>query len=122
MLLQGIAVPPFGVPMTTADARMMLKHLTSCFGVKPQALLLPRQSGCGRVRLCELGSLQALVDLMVEDVGHDISRHTEVVAAYHSHMGSHLRESLTDLPLLSMLALQPRPSSLITSSPAQLPT
>ena len=80
MLLQGIAVPPYGLPMATTDARMMLKHLTSCFGVKPQALLLPRQPGCGRVRLCELGSLRALLELMVAEAGHDISRHTEVRA------------------------------------------
>ena len=70
--------------MTAPDARMMLKHLTSCFGIKPQVLLLPRQPGCGRVRLCELGSLQALVDLMVEEGGHDLSQHTEVFLAHHS--------------------------------------
>ena len=70
--------------MTAPDARMKLKHLTYCFGVKPQALLLPRQPGCGRVRVCELGSLQALVDLMIGEGGHDISRHTKVFAAHHS--------------------------------------
>ena len=75
---------PLAVTLTYTDARMMLKHLTSCFGVRPQALLLPRQPGCGRARLCELGSLRALVDLMVQEGGQDLSQHTEVFVAHHS--------------------------------------
>ena len=78
--------------MAVPDARMMLKHLTSCFGVKPQALLLPRQPGCGQVRLCEPGSLHALINLMAVELGPDISQHTQVFAAHDSSKDSYFSQ------------------------------
>ena len=71
-------MPPHGVSLTFPEARHMLNFLASCFGVKPQALLLPRQPGCGRVRLCQLGSLQGLINVMHVELLSDISQHTEV--------------------------------------------
>ena len=82
-------MPPHGVSLTFLEARHMLNFLTSCFGVKPQALLLPRQPG-SRVRLCQLDSLLGLIDVMIVELRSDISQHTEVRAEPHASPSTHI--------------------------------
>ena len=89
VLLQGVAVPPYAVTVTANEACMMLRHLTCCFGVKPQALLLPRQPGCSRVRLCNTDSLQGLLGMMAVEAKFDLLQHTEVFAAHPSPKNLH---------------------------------
>ena len=74
--------------ITATEACMMLRQLTYCFGVKPQALLLPRQPGCCRVRLCHPGSLQGLLGVMAVEAKFDLSQHTEVFEAHPSPANS----------------------------------
>ena len=75
-------MPPIEVAMTAHEAGTMLRHLTSCLGVEPQALLLPRQPGCGRVKLCKCCSLLGLVSILAVQLKLNISQHTEVFAAH----------------------------------------
>ena len=67
-------------------ARQMLKHLFT-MGVRPEALLLPRRADRGHCRLRCLSSLQALIDVLVEE-SPDLFPHTEVSAALSTFSGA----------------------------------
>ena len=60
------------------DVRVMLLHLFRA-GVRPEALQLPRRPDLGRCRLCRLSSLEALVTVLLELSGKDLSQHKQVM-------------------------------------------
>lgn len=75
--MQGIAVPPHVITVSQPGARMMLHHLFS-FGVRPEALLLPKRPDQGQCRLCVLPSLQGLIEELIDRSKKRLSRYKEV--------------------------------------------
>ncbi len=76
--LQTTAVPPLTLHFGKDEARTMLKCLFE-MGVKPEALLLPRQPDPGKCKLCRALSLEALIDILMERCNGDLSPHKEVM-------------------------------------------
>lgn len=71
-------MPPRKLDTNVMGAHWMIKHLFS-MGVRPEALLLPRRADRGHCKLRCLASLQAVIDVLLEE-SPDLSPHTEVNA------------------------------------------
>ena len=76
--LQGVGVPPHPLDEHQINVRMMLLQLLN-WGVPPQALQLPRRPDPGRCRLCQLGSLEALVTVLLDVCDKALSQHKQVM-------------------------------------------
>ena len=71
-------MPPLPLVLDKGEAHDLLRQLFS-MGVKPEALLLPKQTGQGRCKLCQVASLAALFEVLRDQCNGDLSQHVEVM-------------------------------------------